>query len=338
MKSLLFTFTLGLSVCSWANQDLLHLSIHAKSQHSSYSAWEQDQLNPTQLITELARASIRKKTKNHLCKDLLSLSSAELAHFADGIESNLLLQTFACYEQLNQRIDAYYTRKNIPLSNGDHFGPATTKTLEAAEGLRVVDADLSSGEIALTFDDGPHGTRTPKLLEILKNENLKVNFFTVGQNAQRHHQIIKDAAKAGHIIGNHSWDHPDMRRLDTKDALAQIHRTFDLLHRLLGSIHLFFRFPYGAHTSSLRNGLDRTKTFEFFWNIDTWDWKYPDPDFLLDYALKQVDQAGKGVVLFHDIQRQTIAIMPEFLRELKRRGYKPVLLVSETHDQVPLFQ
>ncbi|MGE3387846.1 MAG: hypothetical protein AB7K41_14045, partial [Bdellovibrionales bacterium] len=61
---------------------------------------------------------------------------------------------------------------------------------------------------------------------------------------------------------------------------------------------------------------------EFLWNIDTLDWKYKDPSFLIEYALDQVKAEGQGVVLFHDIQPQTLAIMPGFLAALKNEGYK----------------
>ena len=63
----------------------------------------------------------------------------------------------------------------------------------------------------------------------------------------------------------------------------------------------------------------------FFWDVDTLDWKKKDPEELLEYSLEQIERVKKGIVLFHDIQPQTIAIMPSLLEELKFRGYKLVV-------------
>jgi peptidoglycan/xylan/chitin deacetylase (PgdA/CDA1 family) len=64
---------------------------------------------------------------------------------------------------------------------------------------------------------------------------------------------------------------------------------------------------------------------DFFWNVDTLDWKKRDPDTLLRYAFEQTKRTGRGIILFHDIHAQTVAIMPAFLRKLRQQNYKIVV-------------
>jgi peptidoglycan/xylan/chitin deacetylase (PgdA/CDA1 family) len=83
----------------------------------------------------------------------------------------------------------------------------------------------------MTFDDGPHATLTPKLLDLLAQKKIKATFFVLGENAQRHPEILKRAVAEGHEIGNHSWSHPNLDPLDWKEpgpsVVAQriIHQT-----------------------------------------------------------------------------------------------------------------
>ena len=71
----------------------------------------------------------------------------------------------------------------------------------------------------------------------------------------------------------------------------------------------------------------------FYWNVDTLDWKYKDPEFLYDYALREIENEGRGIVLFHDIQPQTNVILPELLKTLKQKGYTfAVFRTNESKD------
>jgi len=75
---------------------------------------------------------------------------------------------------------------------------------------------------ALTFDDGPHPEYTPRLLEILERLQARATFFMVGEAAQRHREIVRRVADAGHAIGNHSWDHPSFPQITGRERREQI--------------------------------------------------------------------------------------------------------------------
>ncbi len=206
------------------------------------------------------------------------------------------------------------------------FGPETDYFIDPKNGERLFGDFLPKCTLAFTFDDGPHKTLTPKLLDILKDQDVLVNFFVVGQRVNSSPQILKDTHAEGHLIGNHSMTHADLRKLSYKSATAEIDDNFTLITKTLGQYLPFFRFPYGASTKQLREYLSHFSRVEFFWNVDTLDWKYKDPDVLYKYTLQQIDELQHGSVLMHDVQPQTIAALPYIFKALRENGYSPVII------------
>lgn len=98
--------------------------------------------------------------------------------------------------------------------------------------------------VALTFDDGPSKQRTPPLLDLLREKQVKATFFMLGQNIERHPEIAKQVLKEGHLIGNHSYDHPRMILKSPAFLKDQIHRTDQLIHSLGKEEVQYFRPPY----------------------------------------------------------------------------------------------
>ena len=88
--------------------------------------------------------------------------------------------------------------------------------------------------IALTFDDGPHPVYTPKLLDGLKERNVKATFFVVGKNIEGREDIIKRMDEEGHLIGNHTYDHVKITGLPEEEACAQITKTSELVKEITG--------------------------------------------------------------------------------------------------------
>ena len=79
-------------------------------------------------------------------------------------------------------------------------------------------------EAALTFDDGPDNIFTPKILDILKQNNIKATFFIIGNRAKVYPEIVKRIVAEGHAIGNHSWDHPDLDKLSPDNVKYEIQK------------------------------------------------------------------------------------------------------------------
>ena len=100
---------------------------------------------------------------------------------------------------------------------------------------RTLTAPRSPGQLALTFDDGPNPAWTPRLLDILAQHNVRATFFMVGKFAKAEPELARRVADAGHLIGNHTWSHPDLSaHAELPNVLDELTRTSDLLADIIG--------------------------------------------------------------------------------------------------------
>src|SRR6201998_1360438 len=109
--------------------------------------------------------------------------------------------------------------------------------------------------IALTFDDGPSAENTPRLLEMLKQRNIKATFFLIGQNAAANPDLVRRILADGNEIGNHSWTHPQLSKLSDDRVTGEITKTQDAIKGASGFTPTLLRPPYGAITPRQREGI-----------------------------------------------------------------------------------
>jgi peptidoglycan/xylan/chitin deacetylase (PgdA/CDA1 family) len=149
--------------------------------------------------------------------------------------------------------------------------------------------------VALTFDDGPDPTYTPRLLEVLENKGAKATFFMVGENAQLYPDLVRRVANAGHAIGNHSYNHPSFPLITGRERRKQI-RACEKVISPYGQ--KLFRPPYGHQ--NFASSLD---ALWLGYQIVTWsvvarDWLDHDADSLLDQIVSKINPGS--VIVFHD--------------------------------------
>jgi peptidoglycan-N-acetylglucosamine deacetylase len=181
--------------------------------------------------------------------------------------------------------------------------------------------------IAMTFDDGPHGTLTPKLLDLLAARHIKVTFFVLGECVEQHPDVLLRAAREGHEIGNHSWSHPQLNKMSDDAVRSQLRRTDDAIKAVTGKRPTVFRPPYGALTSRQKKWIHDEFGYQIImWDVDPLDWKDPGPATVCNRILKET-RAG-SIVLSHDIHRGTVEAMPSTLDQLQAKHFKFVT-VSE---------
>jgi peptidoglycan/xylan/chitin deacetylase (PgdA/CDA1 family) len=192
---------------------------------------------------------------------------------------------------------------------------------------------LAPKEVVLTFDDGPWPGPTDRVLAALRRECLRATFFLLGRNAVANPALARRALAEGHTVAHHTYSHPLLNRMAPDKAEAEIERGFravDLvLYGTAGNTPRtpFFRFPGFAGSPALLDRL-RRRGFVVF-GADLWasDWNRMSPDHQRELLLHRLSAARGGIVLLHDTQAQTAAMLPDFLRELKRRGYRVVHVV-----------
>src|SRR5437899_11241226 len=123
--------------------------------------------------------------------------------------------------------------------------------------------------IAMTFDDGPSATLTPKLLDILAAHQIKVTFFVIGENVAEHHEIVARAAREGHEIGNHSWSHPNFGKMSDDNVRSQLRRTDDAIRSATGNRPNLMRPPYGSITAREKHWIhDEFGYWIILWDVD----------------------------------------------------------------------
>src|SRR5215469_15269696 len=181
--------------------------------------------------------------------------------------------------------------------------------------------------IAMTFDDGPSATLTPKLLDILAAHHIPATFFVIGENVSEHPEIVARAAREGHEIGNHSWSHPNFAKMSQESVRSQLQRTDDAIKNATGKRPTLMRPPYGSLTEREKHWIHDEFGYQIIlWEVDPYDWKRPGPAVVRNRILKET-RAG-SIVLSHDIHPGTIEAMPSTLDALEAKGFKFVT-VSE---------
>ena len=188
--------------------------------------------------------------------------------------------------------------------------------------------------IAMTFDDGPSATLTPKLLDILATHHIKATFFVIGENVAEHPEIVARATREGHEIGNHSWSHPNFAKMSDAGVRSQLQRTDDAIKSATGARPTLLRPPYGSITTREKRWIHDQFGYQIIlWDVDPYDWKRPGPSVVRGRILKETRPGS--IVLSHDIHPGTIEAMPSTLDALEAKGFKFVTVSELIRMAVP---
>jgi peptidoglycan/xylan/chitin deacetylase (PgdA/CDA1 family) len=182
-------------------------------------------------------------------------------------------------------------------------------------------ANVDGPYIAMTFDDGPSPETTPRLLDILKQRNIKATFFMIGQNAERNPEIVKRILADGHEIGNHSWSHPPLAKLSDDKVTEEITKTQSAIKNASGYTPKLLRPPYGSITGRQKEWIENQFGLSvILWSVDPFDWKRPGAS-VIEQRILAGARPG-AIILSHDIHKQTVDSMPATLDALAAKGYK----------------
>jgi len=192
---------------------------------------------------------------------------------------------------------------------------------------------LADYEVVLTFDDGPRPPNTDKVLAALAQECARATFFLVGRSSAEFPELVRRMAAQGHTVAHHSWSHPMMSKISFEQAKEDIERGIAAVEMALNGVSTkmpstpFFRFPYFDATPATLDLLQARGIVVF--GADLWasDWENITPEQELTILIERLDAARKGIILLHDAQTRTAAMLPAFLRYLHQNGYRIVHLV-----------
>lgn len=318
-------------------------SLEVNRKTFSYEEWENSGYTPEDLFDN-ARQLESMGSWEALCTALEKLKGDDLALFEEEIRNHHV--TLQCADDLLSRLRDHWRAMRMDLAKerrGDQLQsltnafaptlahgqlPSIEKHVDAAAGEVLIDGDLKPGEVAITFDDGPHPIQTGKILKILKDAGVRATYFQMGQNSRNYPKLSQQVADEGHLLGSHTLTHPkNLTKMSLTAAESEILSGADAVAAASGVRVPFFRFPYGARTKALQALVKEKQLATFFWNMDSLDWKIRDPKALLKNVLTELDREGKGILLFHDIHEQTTIVLPWLLEELKNRNFTSVVFV-----------
>ncbi|NJK71510.1 polysaccharide deacetylase family protein [Candidatus Gracilibacteria bacterium] len=177
--------------------------------------------------------------------------------------------------------------------------------------------------VALTYDDGPHSTLTPKLLDLVEKKyssyNIRLTFFVQGHLVMKNKGIVQRIAKGGHELGNHTWAHEYLTQLDSSGIQKTLQKTQQILFSLTGSYPTIFRPPGGHSDQFVRSN---TSLREVMWDIDTRDWDHRNRWRTLAIIKNQLKP--NSIILLHDIHAESVEASPYIFETLHKSGYKMV--------------
>ena len=160
------------------------------------------------------------------------------------------------------------------------------------------------GELALTFDDGPNPEWTPRLIDLLAEHHVKATFFLVGRYAEAEPYLTRYIAESGHIVGNHSWSHPNLAFTSRKKIRDELYRTKYALEQITGSPVRYFRPPFGWRRPYALMEARELGMSPVLWNAMTDDWKEPSGHEIAGRLGNKVDALGRrghsATVVLHD--------------------------------------
>lgn len=172
--------------------------------------------------------------------------------------------------------------------------------------------------ISLTFDDGPNEEFTPQLLDILAKHDVKATFFVVGAYVDEFPDVARRIVNEGHIIANHTYNHPDLSTESDEEVLKQIRWTQESIEDTTGVWPTLYRLPFGAGGKRVIDLVDDMTSI--LWNIDSMDWHYHDAELTYDNIMANLQ--SNSLLLMHDTHQATPDVIDRLIPVLKEMNYE----------------
>jgi len=208
----------------------------------------------------------------------------------------------------------------LPPTSPQFYAPGTGKT------------------VALTFDDGP-GASTAQIRSILRDYGVTATFFNLGQNAAARPDQVQAEARASYMLGNHTWDHPDLTTLSPAGQAAEMDRASAEQKILVGAGPCAFRPPYGSYNATTLALTRQRRMTVWLWSVDTEDWKANGSasSYWVNRIIRLAEQEGgvlrNPVVLMHNQPAgnpATVLALPTIIKYFRSHGYRFVDLSGRT--------
>lgn len=192
-----------------------------------------------------------------------------------------------------------------------YVGAAKSAKMTVGEGEEV-----NLKKIALTFDDGPHPYYTEQLLDGLAERGVHATFFVTGEHATLHPDVIERMSEEGHLIGNHTYSHIQLKASNREEFKAELIKTNGVIFDITGQEVVYVRPPYGSWDKSFESELNM---FPVLWNVDPLDWCSSNAACITEKVVDKVQE--NDIILMHDYYDTSVTAALDIVDELLKEGY-----------------
>lgn len=222
------------------------------------------------------------------------------------------------------KVESSVSEKKTGIKDGKKKGQRekTGKEEKEEEG-----EELQEKKIAITFDDGPHPVYTEKLLDGLKEREVKATFFVLGQNVEKYPEIIERMKEEGHIIGNHTYSHIQLRSTNRQQFRDELVLTNESISGITGQEVQYVRPPYGTWDKKLEEELNM---FPVLWNVDPNDWCTGNADKVTKNIVNKAKE--NSIILLHDCYQSSVDAALASIDILTQEGYEFVTVEELLFD------
>jgi len=197
-----------------------------------------------------------------------------------------------------------------------------------------------SKQLALTYDDGPNDPHTLRLLEVLAKHDVCATFFLIGRYVQQRPEIAREIVQAGHVIGNHTFSHPNLILASAAQARAELENCERALNDAVGEHSRLFRPPFGGRRPVTLRIARSLGLQPVMWNVTGWDWNAKPAEYVERKIAGRI--RGGDVILLHDgghaefgaDRSQTVRASDLLITRYQAKGYEFVT-IPEMMEHAP---
>ncbi|WP_145322532.1 polysaccharide deacetylase family protein [Paenibacillus xylanexedens] len=188
--------------------------------------------------------------------------------------------------------------------------------------IKPNDDTSPSKVVLLTFDDGPKEEKMiNSLIDTLDKHNAKAIFFVNGYRVKSHPELLKLIHERGQIVGNHAWDHEDLKKMSNAEAAKQVTDVQKIVKDTIGEEPQFFRPPFGSGNDALKATVKKNGMLYMTWSNGSLDWDKSTKDKPEKVIQNVLDQLNPGSnILMHELP-WTVEALDELLTKLEQKGY-----------------